>query len=235
MEQMVDASVSKWISQRCRATIRVVRSRKGTTRDLNVVSESCRGDREGELTPRRKDTDSKQRLPVIGWREWVALPQLGIAFIKPKIDTGARSSSLHASGVEEFYKDNALFVRFRVHPIQRNREFGVKAEAEVLEYRNVKNSSGQKSRRPVILTEIEILGRRWPIELTLADRDEMGFRMLLGREAVRGRFLVDAGKSYYGGKPLAKRKKTKMARSRRGGVPPGSSKHPARKPSREEE
>lgn len=187
------------------------------------------------MKTRARDVESKPRLPVIGWREWVALPQLGIAYIKPKIDTGARSSSLHATGVEEFTKGDRTFVRFKVHPIQRKKDFGVQAEAEVLEYRSVKSSSGQKNRRPVILTEIEILGQRWPIELTLADRDEMGFRMLLGREAVRGRFLVDAGKSYYGGKPMAKKKKTKRVRSRRGGAPPGTSKHSARTPSREEE
>ena len=171
--------------------------------------------------------------PVIGWREWVALPQLGIAYIKPKIDTGARSSSLHVSEVEEFRRGDTLFVRFRVHPIQRNREFGVKAEAEVLEYRDVKSSSGQKSRRPVILTEIQVLGQCWPIELTLADRDEMGFRMLLGRQAVRGRFLVDAGRSYYGGRPLSKKKK----KSRKRGGAPKSQKtgRRSRRPSREEE
>lgn len=163
----------------------------------------------------------------------MALPQLGIAFIKPKIDTGARSSSLHASEVEEFTRDGTTFVRFKVHPIQRNRSFGVKAEAEVLEYRNVKSSSGQNSRRPVIVTEIRILGQSWPIELTLADRDEMGFRMLLGREAVRGRFLVDAGRSYYGGKPLAKRRK--KPRTSRGETPPATPRRSDRKPNQEEE
>lgn len=179
-----------------------------------------------------KKTSGQQR-PVIGWREWVALPQLGIAYIKPKIDTGARSSSLHVSDVEEFHKGDTLFVRFRVHPIQRNKGFGVKAEAEVLEYRNVKSSSGQKSRRPVIVTEIQILGQRWPIELTLADRDEMGFRMLLGREAVRGRFLVDAGRSYYGGKPFSKGKE--KSRKRRGQKTSTHSRQPIRKPKQEEE
>lgn len=148
--------------------------------------------------------------PIIGWREWVALPDLGIAAVKPKIDTGARSSSLHAMGIEEFRRSDALWVRFRVHPIQRNTQITVEAEAEVLEYRNVTSSSGQRSLRPVILTDIEVLGQRWPIELTLADRDSMGFRMLLGREAIRGRFFVDAGRSYYGGKPKAKRKRMKQ-------------------------
>lgn len=155
----------------------------------------------------RSKSSSTFRQLVIGWREWVALPQLGIARVKAKIDTGARSSSLHAFDVEEFDKNGRRFVRFRVHPIQRNSTITAYAEAEVLDYRNVKSSSGQKSLRPVIRTEIEALGQRWLIIVTLANRDEMGFRMLLGREAVRGRFLVDAGRSYYGGKP--KRPKTK--------------------------
>jgi hypothetical protein len=185
------------------------------------------------LDAKRTKRGSKKPLPIIGWREWVALPQLGVAYIKPKIDTGARSSSLHASEVEEFQRGGRTFVRFKVHPIQRNKSFGVKAEAEVLEYRNVTTSSGQKCWRPVILTEIEILGERWPIELTLADRDAMGFRMLLGREAVRGRFLVDAGKSYYGGKPFAKRKKKRRKPGE--DEPIRSSERTRGRPSREEE
>lgn len=153
--------------------------------------------------------ESVRSKPVIGWREWVALPQLGIGAIKPKIDTGARSSSLHAFDVEEFHRERKRWVRFTVHPIQRTTEVVVIAEAELVDYRNVKSSDGRKSLRPVIITELEVLGQRWPIELTLANRDEMGFRMLLGREAIRGRFLVDAGRSYYGGKPLRERKKTR--------------------------
>jgi len=142
---------------------------------------------------------------VIGWREWVALPKLGINFIKPKVDTGARSSALHAFDVEEFVKAGSRWVRFRAHPIQRTTSVTAYAEAEVLEYRSVTSSGGHKSRRPVILTEIEIRGQRWQIELTLANRDTMGFRMLLGREAIRGRFLVDPGRSFYGGKPFKRR------------------------------
>ena len=161
------------------------------------------------------------------------LPQLGIAAIKPKVDTGARSSSLHAFGVEEFRKGDTRFVRFKVHPIQRNTKITVTAEAEVLEYRNVKSSSGQRSLRPVIVTEIEVLGQRWPIELTLANRDAMGFRMLLGREAIRGRFVVDAGTSYHGGKPKSKRKK--KARKRSGESPARVKKRKTRSPTREEE
>ncbi len=143
----------------------------------------------------------KKCLPVIGWREWVALPELGIGKIKVKVDTGARSSSLHAFNLTKFERDGAEWVSFEVHPLQRSKTTSITVEAEVLEHRSVKSSSGVAKIRPVIITEIELLGERWPVELTLASRDNMGFRMLLGREAFRRKFLVDAGKSYYGGKP----------------------------------
>ena len=153
-------------------------------------------------------TEPKQRLPVIGWREWVALPDLSIKKIKVKVDTGARSSSLHAFDLHEFKRQGETWVRFKVHPIQRETKTTVEAEAKILEYRSVRSSSGKATLRPVVVTHVELLGELWPVELTLANRDEMGFRMLLGREAYRGRFLVDAGKSFYGGKPK-RRKKTK--------------------------
>lgn len=148
----------------------------------------------------------QSNLPVIGWREWVGLPELGIERIKVKVDSGARSSSLHAFELKTFDRDGDQWVRFNVHPLQRSHEKKTVVEAKILEFRSVKSSSGIAKMRPVIITEIELLGKRWPVELTLASRDNMGFRMLLGREAFRGRFLVDAGKSYYGGRP--KRKKT---------------------------
>jgi hypothetical protein len=138
---------------------------------------------------------------VVGWREWIALPELGIAAIKPKIDTGARSSSLHALNIESFQREGADWVRFDVHPFQRDAETTVRAEAPVLELRHVRSSSGHATLRPVIRTAIELGGRRWSVELTLAARDEMGFRMLLGREALRRQFLVDPGRSYLLGKP----------------------------------
>lgn len=149
----------------------------------------------------------KQQLPVIGWREWVALPDLGIKSVKAKVDTGARSSSLHAFDVEQFEKNGELWVRFKVHPQQRDNKRTIKTEAKVLEMRSVRSSSGKASVRPVIVTSVTLLHETWPVELTLANRDEMGFRMLLGREAFRKKFLVDAGNSYYGGKPRRKRKK----------------------------
>ena len=146
---------------------------------------------------------------VIGWREWLALPDLSIRRVKAKIDTGARSSSLHAFDIRPFTRDGKDMVSFRVHPLQRNSRRTVACEAEILEYRQVKSSTGHAQRRPVIVTTVRALGVSWPIELTLANRDEMGFRMLLGREAVRGRFLIDAGQSFCGGVPLKRRRRQK--------------------------
>jgi len=137
---------------------------------------------------------------VIGWREWVALPELGIDRIKPKIDTGARSASLHASEVVRYSRRGKDFVRFRVHPLQRDARMAVEARAEVIAYRRIRSSSGHAEVRPVIRTELELMGERWPIELTLANRIEMGFRMLLGREALSGRFLVDPSRSFCAGR-----------------------------------
>jgi len=153
-------------------------------------------------------------LPIIGWREWVGLPELGIPQIKAKVDTGARSSSLHAFDIEPFKRRRATWVRFSIHPIQRRSDHIVEVEAEVVEYRSVRSSNGKSSQRPVISTAVELLGFTWPIELTLAGRDEMGFRMLLGREAFRRRFVVDAGRSYCGGQPERVKKNTK-SRTRR--------------------
>jgi len=148
----------------------------------------------------------KSSLPVIGWREWIGLPDLGIKMIKVKVDTGARSSSLHAFNQRVFEQDGVQWVRFQVHPVQRKSDKTVEVQAEIVEFRSVRSSSGKTSMRPVILTNVTLLGFTWPVELTLARRDEMGFRMLLGREAFRGRFLVNAGKSFYNGKPKRKRK-----------------------------
>ena len=148
---------------------------------------------------------------VIGWREWVRLPDLDITRVKAKIDTGARSSSLHALEIKTFERRGKTFVRFKVHPIQRDSNKTVECEAPVLEYRKITSSNGHAEKRPVIQTTIEVLGKAWEIELTLTNRDAMGFRMLLGREAVRGRFLVDARKSFYGGQPPKKKKKAKQS------------------------
>lgn len=159
--------------------------------------------------------EGQRQLPIIGWREWVGLPDLGIGQIKVKVDTGARSSSLHAYDLHQFDRDGEKWVRFKVHPLQRRTHEIVETEAAILETRSVRSSSGKASLRPVIVTNITLLGITWPVEVTLANRDEMGFRMLLGREAYRGRFLVDAGKSYYGGQPPVKRRKRKKKKPKR--------------------
>ena len=150
---------------------------------------------------------SNDDLEVIGWREWVALPDLGIQSVKAKVDTGARTSSLHAYDVEEFRRGGRDMVRFVVHPEQRSTKETIECEARLIDRRKVKPSSGHSELRPVILTEVELMGQRWKVELTLTNRDAMGFRMLLGRQATRGRFLVDPGSSYRNGKRIKGKKR----------------------------
>ena len=149
----------------------------------------------------------KESMRVIGWREWVGLPDLGIRYIKAKVDTGARSSALHAFDLETFDRDGEPWVSFAVHPVQRKTDRCKRLESRVLENRSVRSSRGATSLRPVIVTNVMLLGVIWSVELTLANRDQMGFRMLLGRQAFRERFLVDAAHSYYGGKPRRKKRK----------------------------
>lgn len=130
---------------------------------------------------------------MIGWREWVGLPELGVRACKAKIDTGARSSAIHAVDLRRVGRDR---VRFRVAPARRGGDEPPLVELPLLEIRSVRSSNGLKEDRYFVKTEVELLGRLWHIELTLAERDRMRFRMLLGREAIRGRFLVDPGRSF---------------------------------------
>jgi hypothetical protein len=138
---------------------------------------------------------------VLGWREWVGLPEWGVAHVKCKLDTGARTSSLHAYELEWFERDDAAWVRFVVHPWQRSFADAVVAEAPVITTRDVKSSSGAVDRRPVVRTQLVIASTVRDAEITLTRRDQMGFRMLIGREALRDRFVVDPGISYLGGRP----------------------------------
>lgn len=133
---------------------------------------------------------------IIGWREFITLPQLKIDRIKAKIDTGARSSAIHAFNIQEVQEHDKQIMRFQIHPTQRDNQTIITTQAELLEYRTIRNSGGVTQLRPVIKTNIKLGKQIWSIELSLSDRDVMGFRMLLGREAVRHKFLVDPGKSF---------------------------------------
>lgn len=133
---------------------------------------------------------------VVGWREWVGLPDLGISALKAKVDTGARSSALHAFDIERFERDGRPWVRFSVHPRQRDGVTTIRAEAPWLDERVVRSSSGAEGRRSVVECRLLLGAHSWPIEVTLVRRDLMGFRMLLGRQALRRRCIVDPGRSY---------------------------------------
>ncbi len=143
---------------------------------------------------------SETPLLVIGWREWVSLPELGIARIKAKIDSGARSSSVHAFDVQPFFQGHQEFVRFTIHPAQRRDTPEIAVVTPILERRLVRSSNGETDYRIVIRTELTLLGQSFAVDLSLANRDAMGFRMLVGREAIRGRFLIDASQSYLAGR-----------------------------------
>ena len=140
-------------------------------------------------------------MPVLGWREWAALPELGIGRIKAKVDTGARTSCLHAFFVESFRQRGRSRVRFGVHPLQQRTDKAVVCEAELVDQRIVSASGGHREQRYLIETRVVIGAVPYRIELTLTDRDTMRFRMLLGRTTLNGRFLIDPAKSYLAGKP----------------------------------
>jgi len=134
---------------------------------------------------------------TVGWREWVSLPGIAVPWIKVKVDTGARSSSLHAFEIEELPGDR---VRFLVHPWQDSDQDAVTAECAVHDRRVVRSSSGHTEERIVVLLELMLAGRPVTAETTLTNRDQMGFRMLVGREALRQGFVVDPARSFLGGR-----------------------------------
>jgi len=135
-------------------------------------------------------------LLTLGWREWVGLPQLGLPSIKAKVDTGARTSTLHAFEVKPFVKNGSDKVEFKIHPQQRNTERVIVCVADIVDERPVTDSGGHREQRWVISTPMNIGPYTWPIEITLTSRDSMMFRMLLGRTAMRGLAVVNPAQSY---------------------------------------
>ena len=144
--------------------------------------------------------DDNRSHPVIGWREWMSFPELAIGHIKAKIDTGARTSALHAFYVEPFHEDGVAMVRFGIHPLQKRMDIALECAAPVLDQRIITDSGGHPEMRYVIETPVTLGNITWPIQVTLTNRDNMRFRMLLGRTALQDRFLIAPSRSYLLGK-----------------------------------
>lgn len=136
---------------------------------------------------------------IIGSEEWCSLPDLAVPAIKVRVDSGAKTSSLHAVNIQKFTRDGRPWVSFEVHPLQESLKAVLRCECPIIDRRRVKSSSGTTENRYVISTTLDFAGQQWPIEVTLTNRDSMGYRMLLGREAMSGRLLVDPSASFLAG------------------------------------
>ena len=154
----------------------------------------------------------KKTKKIIGWKEWFSLDCIALPAIKGKIDTGAKTSALHAFNIETFYIEDVEYVRFDIHPLQKNKRFVRSCISRVIDRRMVSDSSGKKEKRIVIKSDLKIGDKKIRVELTLTNRDNMSFRMLLGREAImQAKMIVDISKSFVQGK-LKKSKVLKLYR-----------------------
>lgn len=149
---------------------------------------------------------------TIGWKEWLSLPELGIPAIKAKIDTGARTSSLHTYHIEKFSKEGKDFVRFDIHPLQKRTDISVTCESEIIDVRVVKDSGGHEEERIFIRTPVQLNDNKWDIEISLTSRENMLFRMLVGRTALISSGLkVDPSLHYTVGKMNAEYYKNNLS------------------------
>src|SRR5690606_6395442 len=144
---------------------------------------------------------------IVGSEEWCSFPALGIPAIKARVDSGAKTSALHAININPFIKDGDNWVKFDINPIQNNTKTIIHCEAPLIDKRIVKSSSGYREKRYVIKASLQVSDTTWEVEVTLTNRDSMGFRMLLGREAMSGRLLVDPEQKYLLGQPTTEKLK----------------------------
>lgn len=151
--------------------------------------------------------NDEPKLLTLGWREWVSLPELGLERIKAKVDSGARTSSLHAFEVRDFEESGVHRVEFKMHPNQHDNSSQVTCVADIIDERYVRDSGGHQEKRWVISSPLKIGAVTWDIEINLTSRDDMRFRMLLGRTAFRGHALIDPARSYVIGKRRKKKGK----------------------------
>ncbi|MGI9596407.1 MAG: ATP-dependent zinc protease family protein [Acidimicrobiales bacterium] len=137
-----------------------------------------------------------ERAGMIGWREWVTLPAFCSSQIKAKVDTGAKTSSLHAHDLTVIEQSGGPVARFELHPDAGSADGATRVEAPIVDFRMIRSSNGGTERRPVIRTQCMLAGERFDIDLTLTSRSSMGHRMLLGRRVLEDRFWVDPGRSF---------------------------------------
>jgi ribosomal protein S6--L-glutamate ligase len=133
---------------------------------------------------------------TVGRKEWCGFPDLMIPAIKSRVDSGAKTSSIHAFNIIEFDRQDIAWVSFEVHPLQKDNKTQIRCESPIIDKRNIKSSNGKKERRIVIRTSLQLGESNWEIDLSLTNRDAMGYRMLLGREAMMHRIIVDPAKSH---------------------------------------